>query len=314
MTFRALERRKFSRRGFYFLIKMRPEEPHPCSAVSVLMKLKSVLGLSLAAWFLVLLWGEAKRPLRPSLEPKGRRMARNIAIAGLAGILLQLTELPLTLWLTKRVETRRLGLLSGKSLPAWLCIPLSVALLDYTLYIWHVINHKIPALWRFHVVHHVDLDMDASTALRFHFAEMGISVAWRLVQIRFLGIGRASLLAWQAFLMFCIMFHHSNIRLPFAFEKRLNAILVTPRMHGIHHSVIEEETNSNWSSGLTVWDKIHGTYRAFSEKQSGKIVIGVPAYREKTEVGLISMIELPFKRQKPTWKFACKIQKDNNEA
>lgn len=265
------------------------------------MKLKSILGISLTVWFLLLLAGEAKRPLRKSTEPKTARVARNAAIAALSGVLLQLTEAPLTAWLSRRVEKRRLGLLNQAPMPSILRAIASIALLDYTLYLWHVISHKIPLLWRFHVVHHIDLDLDASTALRFHFGEMAISVFWRLMQIRLLGINPPHLLAWQNFLMFCILFHHSNVRLPTGTETRLNRFLVTPRMHGIHHSVIEEETNSNWSSGLTVWDKLHGTFRPFSEDSS--VVIGVPAYQKESETTLEAMIKLPFEEQKQVWQY-----------
>ncbi len=278
----------------------------------IAMKLKSIVGISLTAWLLLLLFGEAKWPLRHSTEPKAQRMARNAVIAGLAGFLLQLTEVPLTAWLSRRVEKRRLGLLNLAPIPSVLRAAASIALLDYTLYLWHVISHKIPLLWRFHIVHHIDMDLDASTALRFHFGEMAISVLWRLMQIRLLGINPLHLLAWQNFLMFCILFHHSNVRLPVATETRVNRFLVTPRMHEIHHSVIEEETNSNWSSGLTIWDKLHGTFRPFSKGTS--VVIGVPAYREVDEINLESMIKLPFEEQKPSWEFTGDAQISHHEA
>lgn len=278
----------------------------------IAMKLKTILGISLGAWFLLLLLGEAKRPLRLKTEPKTPRLARNAVIAGLSGVLLQLTEVPLTGWLSRRVENRRLGLLNQIPMPSVLRAVASIALLDYTLYLWHVISHKIPLLWRFHVVHHIDLDLDASTALRFHFGEMAISVFWRLMQIRLLGINPPHLLAWQNFLMFCILFHHSNVRLPLAAETRLNRFLVTPRMHGIHHSVKEEETNSNWSSGLTIWDKLHGTFRPFGGESS--VVIGVPAYRQEDETNLESMIKLPFEEQKPTWQYDGRAQLTQHEA
>lgn len=99
-------------------------------------------------------------------------MANNAVIAGLSGVLLQFTEVPLTAWLSRRVQDRKLGLLNQLSMPAIVKAVTSIALLDYTLYLWHVISHKIPLLWRFHIVHHIDLDLDASTALRFHFGEM----------------------------------------------------------------------------------------------------------------------------------------------
>jgi sterol desaturase/sphingolipid hydroxylase (fatty acid hydroxylase superfamily) len=178
-------------------------------------------------------------------------------------------------------------------------VALAVLLMDYTLYLWHVLTHRLPLLWRFHVVHHVDLDLDASTALRFHAGELAISTAWRAGQVLLIGVSPLSLFFWQTFLLLSILFHHSNVRLPFATERWLNHLIVTPRMHGIHHSIVQEETNSNWSSGLTIWDRLHGTLRL--NVPQAEITIGVPAYREPEEVRLMEILKLPFEKQRPTW-------------
>src|SRR3546814_2584537 len=105
----------------------------------------------------------------------------------------------------------------------------------YTLYVWHLLLHRVPLLWRCHVAHHVDLDLDASTALRFHFAELALSVPWRAAQIVLIGVSPRALSVWQTALLLSVLFHHSNARLPPAMERRLNRLIVTPRMHGIHH-------------------------------------------------------------------------------
>jgi sterol desaturase/sphingolipid hydroxylase (fatty acid hydroxylase superfamily) len=173
-------------------------------------------------------------------------------------------------------------------------------LLDYTLYLWHVLVHRAPWLWRFHVVHHIDLDLDATTALRFHFAELVLSVPWRAAQILLVGVSPLALSVWQTLLMLSVLFHHSNVRLAVGLERKINLLVVTPRMHGIHHSVVEEETNSNWSSGLTLWDRLHGTLRL--DVPQDAIDIGVPAYREPREVGLGSMLALPFGEERPAWE------------
>jgi len=249
--------------------------------------------------FGLLVWLERRRPLRRAVEPKFRREARNLAVAAAGAAALRVTEKPLADALTSLVERRRWGLLKLVRLPAWLEVALAVVLLDYTLYLWHVLTHRVPFLWRFHVVHHVDLDLDASTALRFHFAELVLSVPWRAAQILLIGVSPPALSAWQSLLFLSIMFHHSNVRLPLEIERRLNAFVVTPRMHGIHHSTVKEETNSNWSSGLTVWDWLHGTLRL--DVPQDAIVIGVPAYRDPSEVGLVSMLALPCGEERPTW-------------
>ncbi|HEX8336525.1 MAG TPA: sterol desaturase family protein, partial [Pyrinomonadaceae bacterium] len=185
-------------------------------------------------------------------------------------------------------------------LPAWLEAAAAVVLLDYTLYLWHVLTHRSPRLWRFHVVHHIDLDLDATTALRFHFAELALSAPWRAAQILAIGVSPLALSVWQTLLMLSVLFHHSNVRLPVALERKLNLLVVTPRMHGIHHSAVRAETDSNWSSGLTLWDRLHGTLR-LDVPQAG-IDIGVPAYRDPREVGLASMLALPFGEERPTWR------------
>jgi hypothetical protein len=171
--------------------------------------------------------------------------------------------------------------------------------MDYTLYLWHVLMHRDPWLWRFHLPHHVDLDMDASTALRFHFSELILSVPWRAGQILLIGVTPFSLSLWQTLLMLSILFHHSNVKLSRKTEKWLGRLIVTPGMHGIHHSMIERETNSNWSSGLTVWDCLHGTLREEIPQQ--EIIVGVPAYRTSKDVTLPKILAMPFQRQRPTW-------------
>ena len=249
--------------------------------------------------FGLLVWLERRRPLRRAVEPKLRREARNLAVAAVGAAALRVTEKPVADALTALVERRRRGLLKLLGLPAWLEVALAVVLLDYTLYLWHVLTHRVPFLWRFHVVHHLDLDLDASTALRFHFAELVLSVPWRAGQILLIGVSPLALSAWQTLLFLSILFHHSNVELPLGLERRLNYFVVTPRMHGIHHSVVKEETDSNWSSGLAAWDRLHGTLRL--DVPQTEVTIGVPAYRDPEEVGLSEILKLPFGEERPTW-------------
>jgi|SRR6267142_1420376 len=253
-----------------------------------------IVGAAGLLWLL-----ESRRPLRRETEPRLGRNARNVAVAGLAAATLQLVERPLIQPLTALVEKRRWGLLKCVPLPLWLEVTLAVVLMDYTLYLWHVLMHRLPFLWRFHIVHHVDLDLDASTALRFHAGELSIATGWRVAQVVFIGVSPLSLSVGQTFLLLSVLFHHSNIRLPIEVERLLNRVLVTPRMHGIHHSIVEDETNANWSSGLTLWDWLHGTLRLNIPQDW--ITIGVPAYRAPEEVGLGEILKLPFVEQRPTW-------------
>jgi sterol desaturase/sphingolipid hydroxylase (fatty acid hydroxylase superfamily) len=221
-------------------------------------------------------------------------------VAALSGVALQVTERPLIAALISIVERRRWGLLKQWSMPRWIEVPLAVALMDYTLYLWHVLMHRSPWLWRLHLPHHVDLDLDASTALRFHFSELVVSIAWRAGQVALIGVSPAAYYTWQKLLIFSILFHHSNIDLPIELERWLSRIIVTPRLHGIHHSIIRDETDSNWSSGLTLWDWLHGTLKLNVPQQA--ITIGVPAYRQSRDVSLPKLIAMPFVAQPPSWQ------------
>jgi sterol desaturase/sphingolipid hydroxylase (fatty acid hydroxylase superfamily) len=250
--------------------------------------------------FGALVWLERRRPLRRAVDPKLRREGRNLAVAALSAAAIQFTENPVTSRLTALVERRRWGLLKWLDLPAWLEVPLAVVLLDYTLYLWHVLTHKVPFLWSFHQPHHVDLDLDASTALRFHFGEMVLSVPWRAAQVALLGVSPLALSVWQTATLVEILFHHSNVELAVAVERWLCRLIVTPRMHGIHHSQVPEETNSNWSSGLTLWDWLHRTLRL--NVPQAAITVGVPAYSDPRDVTLPKVVAMPFVEQRPSWQ------------
>ena len=247
----------------------------------------------------IFVW-EIIRPLRREVEGKSQRLPRNLAVAGLGALTVHVAEAPVVEPLARQVHQRRIGLLPKLGLPMWLETTAAVLLLDYTLYLWHVLTHKVPGLWRFHVVHHADLDLDASTALRFHFGELALSVPWRAAQIVVIGVSPRALSIWQTGLLVAIMFHHSNVRLPVAVERLLSRILVTPRMHGIHHSVVADESDSNWSSGLAIWDWLHGTVRLNVPQDA--IEIGVAAYRSPGDVTLPAIVAMPFVEQPPSHK------------
>lgn len=258
----------------------------------------AVLG---AGGVLVLTWLEHRRPLRRPVEPTLRREARNVALAGFSAVAVILAERPLVQPLASLVARHRWGLVSRLSLPPWLEVSVALVLMDYAFYVWHVLMHRIPVLWRFHLVHHVDLDLDASTALRFHFMEMLASIPWRAGQVLIIGLTPFTFSVWQCVFLLSILFHHSNVDLPIAWERRLNRWIVTPRMHGIHHSIVQRETNANWSSGLTVWDRLHGTLRL--NVPQAEVTIGVPVFQEPAAVTLPRILAMPFEPQPPYWEF-----------
>lgn len=246
-----------------------------------------------------LLVAERRWPLRAPVAPTGRRHTRNVLLAGIAGLTVNLLERPLLARVTRTVERRRIGLLQWLPLPRAARLVLGVVLLDYTLYLWHVLNHRLPWLWRMHLPHHTDIDLDASTALRFHATELAASAPWRALQALLIGVGPKTYAAWQGFTLASILFHHSNLRLPAKLERLLSGLLTTPRMHGIHHSTVPAESNANWSSGLSLWDHLHGTYR-FDVPQDA-IEVGIPAWREPQDQHLVEVIAMPFRPQRSDW-------------
>jgi sterol desaturase/sphingolipid hydroxylase (fatty acid hydroxylase superfamily) len=234
---------------------------------------------------------------KPNREPRLIHTTRNLVLAAGAALVMQSLEKPFSMWLAARVERNELGVVPALVKSRVARTVLGVILLDYGLYLWHVLTHKVPLLWRFHAVHHIDLDLDASTAIRFHFGEMLLSVPWRLAQIRAAGASPLAVSIWQTFLLASILFHHSNVRLPRRLERRLSFLIMTPRLHGTHHEARRDHANSNWSSGLTIWDLLHGTY----QWRDAQGMIGVPAFQEAEAVTLPRCVLLPFERQPDSW-------------
>ncbi len=252
----------------------------------------SVRALVIGGWIGTLLWLEHRRTLRRVVENKSVRDIRNLGIAAGAGAVMQFLEAPVSFSLAAKAQAHRRGLVQRLPFPSWLRSLAAIALLDYTLYWWHFVTHRIPLLWRFHQVHHIDREMDATTALRFHFLEIALSVLFRAAQVIVIGPSPASFAAWQIFLMVCILFHHSNVSLPINIERLLARLLVTPRLHGIHHSIVPEQVNSNWSSGLTIWDWLHGTL--VTEVVQAELILGVADKRSDDDQKLKRLLTLPF--------------------
>lgn len=248
----------------------------------------TILAAALVAGLLV---AERRRPLRRQTRAALPRNVRNAAMGASCAAVVAAVEAPLTEAIARRNLVRTRGF--AQSLPRPLRLLGGVAAMDYGFYWWHVATHKRPLLWRFHRVHHVDPDMDASTAVRFHFLDMVVSLPWRLVQVRLAGVSPKALRYWRHFFTASILFHHSNLRLPGRWDERLSRMLTTPRMHGIHHSRVAAERDSNWSSGLSIWDHLHGTFRDDVRQQ--EIEIGLDDAEAENDVSLLPALEAPFR-------------------
>lgn len=246
---------------------------------------------------LVILVAERRRPLRGSVVADRYRLPVNIALGAMSVAAMALTEAPASRAAARMVKHKRIGIAQWLPLPGWAQDVVGFVLMDYTTYLWHVLTHEVPLLWRFHLVHHVDQELDASTALRFHAVDMVISTPFRVFQVIASGVGPRALEWWRNWFFLAVLFHHSNLRLPEQWDRRLALAITTPRMHGIHHMAAPDRTGSNWSSGLSFWDRLHGTFR-LDVRQWGE-PIGVTAYREP--MGVARSLRLPFIRQRDAW-------------
>lgn len=253
----------------------------------------------IASLFVALLVLQWRFPLRRQHFVAVRRIIRNLIVSIPSHVVLRWMALPAPLAVAAWVDDRHLGLLGWIPLPGWVRVIAAFLLMDYAYWWWHWANHMVPFFWRFHNVHHTDLDMDVSTASRFHFGEMVFSTGFLALTVFIMGVGPITLLSFFVVFECATLFHHSNWQLAVWFERTLNHMIVTPRMHGIHHSIVQRETNSNWGTIFCWWDKFHGTLRR--DIPQDEITIGVPAYRNENELTFGRLWLLPFRRQLDYW-------------
>ena len=256
---------------------------------------------ALVAIFVLLFILESKFQLRKRVQSRWKRVVINFIVSLPAFLLLRILLIPAMVWLAIRAEDWHFGLLYFIQAPGWVEGLIIFLLLDYSNYIWHILLHKLPLMWRFHLVHHTDHDLDVTTAFRFHFGELIASVFYRGLVIILIGASPVMVLIYEMVFEEATQFHHSNIRLPFRFEKMLNSVLVTPRMHGIHHSVIHTETESNYSIIFSFWDRFHKTINLSKPQQ--QVVTGVPSYGDMEELTIGFLLKLPFTTIRPWKKF-----------
>jgi sterol desaturase/sphingolipid hydroxylase (fatty acid hydroxylase superfamily) len=224
-------------------------------------------------------------PKRVRRQPELQRTLTNVALGAMSLAVVAGVQQPLARPLARRIAERRQGLAQAMGGPDWQRDLIAMLLLDWSMYHWHVATHRVPVLWRLHRVHHVDADMDASTALRFHALDMAISVPLRLAQVRLFGVSPRALAIWEGFFFASVLFHHADIDVPG--DARLAWLLTTPGMHDIHHRADPAALDSNFSAGISLWDRLHGT---FSDR-SWPVPIGLP---DGGPQGLLAALAMPF--------------------
>jgi len=253
-----------------------------------------------AALFAFLFGIERVRPLRRSTRPGWGRVGLNAAAVAMALGVAALTVAPTIRGALDWTRNAEFGLLRLAGLPTSVSLAAGVLLLDLTFYWWHRLNHIWPLLWRFHNVHHIDPDLDSTTAFRFHAGEIAYSSAFRAVQIGLVGPSALAIAVYELLFLSGTVLHHSNLRLPVRLERALNLVFVTPRMHGVHHSMIRDETNSNYSVVFRWWDSLHRTLRL--NVPQDRIRIGVAGYTRPEDNSPVSVLALPFRRQRDYWR------------
>jgi len=251
------------------------------------------LGCFAGVFLAMALW-ELLAPRRPLIVAKSRRWASNLGLVVIDTLAVRLL-IPLgAMGAAVFANERGWGLFNNVAVSPWVAVAGSVILFDLVVYFQHVLFHAVPLLWRLHLVHHVDLDFDVTTGLRFHPVEILLSLGIKMAAATLIGPPALAILIFEVLLNATSMFNHGNAKLPIALDKFLRLIVVTPDMHRVHHSVHRRETNSNFGFCLPWWDRLFGTYRPQPTEGHDDMVIGLTSPRdERTVARLDRMLILP---------------------
>lgn len=241
------------------------------------------------------LW-EILAPRRVLTVSKAVRWVNNLGIVFFNSFLLRLIFPAAAVGMASFASTQGWGIFNYFELPFWLVVITSVVIMDFIIYLQHVMVHAIPTLWRFHRMHHADLDFDVTTGARFHPIEIILSMLIKFATIVVLGPPVLAVVIFEVVLNMTAMFNHGNVRLPLSIDRVLRWFIVTPDMHRVHHSVEDDEANSNFGFNLPWWDRLFGTYRDQPRAGHEGMTIGIHKYRETKQVTWLSgMLLLPFK-------------------
>jgi len=236
------------------------------------------------------------------LFPKGRARlahgAKNMLLGVTNGLVTSLGFAGLWWWAAEASARHGSGLLHWFSWPAAVETALAFLLLDAWTYAWHRMNHRIGFLWRFHRVHHSDPHMDATTANRFHVGEIVLSSLLRVPLIWLLGARLEHLALYELMMFAVVQFHHANISLGPRADRVLCWFIVTPVMHKVHHSRWQPETNSNYSSFLSVWDRVFRSFRTTPDP--AKLRLGLDEFADESSQTLPGLLSTPFQNPAAT--------------
>ena len=236
-----------------------------------------------------------RRELRPV---KTQRWLTNWAIVVIDSLLVRLLFKTAAVGGAIWAAGAGVGLFNVVGAPFWLAFIVSFIVLDFAVWLSHVASHKIPIFWRIHRMHHSDIDIDVTTAIRFHPIEIILSMVWKYAVVLALGAPAAAVLVFEIVLNGGAMFNHSNTKLPLWLDRILRLVLVTPDMHRVHHSAIGDETDSNYGFNLPWWDRLFGTYIDQPELGHDDMTIGLKEWQDERPTKLGWSLKVPFIEQK----------------
>jgi len=252
------------------------------------------LGFFFGIFGVMVVW-ELVAPRRVLKVSKTLRWVNNLGLVFLNSFVLRLLFPAAAVGVAAWAQQQGWGLLNLYQLPFTAAVILSVIAMDFVIWVQHVMFHAIPVLWRLHRVHHADLDYDVTTGARFHTIEIILSMLIKFATIALLGPPVVAVVLFEVLLNATAMFNHGNVGLPPRLDRVLRWVLVTPDMHRVHHSVEDDEANSNFGFSLTWWDRLFGTYREQPRAGHEGMTIGIHRYRDPKLVDLLpGMLALPF--------------------
>lgn len=253
------------------------------------------IGFFFGVLVLIASW-EVIAPRRQLTVSKAMRWTNNLGLVFMNTLLLRLAIPAAAIGFAHYATSEGWGIFNIVELPFWFSTLVCVILLDLVIWLQHVMVHAIPLFWRFHRMHHADLDYDLTTGARFHPVEMFLSMGVKFAAIALLGPPLLAVVIFEVLLNATAMFNHGNIRLPAMLDRWLRWLLVTPDMHRVHHSVEDDEANSNFGFCLSWWDRLFGTYRDQPRGGHEGMTIGIRSFREPRDVSLLpGMLLLPFR-------------------
>jgi sterol desaturase/sphingolipid hydroxylase (fatty acid hydroxylase superfamily) len=252
------------------------------------------LAAFVAVFAAVALW-EFVAPRRRQRYPRARRWPHNLGLLLVEVLLARALAPGAAIAVALAAEQRGWGFLNAAGFPYWVEFAVAVVLLDLAIYFQHVMFHAVPTLWRLHRVHHADQDFDVTTGVRFHPIEILISTAIKCAAVAAIGAPAAAVLAFEILLNAISMFNHANASVPPWAERWLRWFVVTPDMHRVHHSVLYDESSSNFGFNLPWWDRLFGTYRSQPEAGHDAMNIGVDAFRSPLDLRLDYLLVQPLR-------------------